>query len=221
MGRILIAMVIGGVALLFVGVQELRLTGIARPQAQTITCDALGKSGPGDNAHVVMTDFLLSPAGFVYEGGQEASEYKTVWIPALPLEGEYQRQLAGLVDEAGQLPDTLPPPRDIRIIIKSSHLRSDDDIRNLPNTIQGVVVNKVSKISGQELSLLRDSYPGIDFSTVWILDHNRMPASTAKTAALVGGGAALILIPAGVSLVMRLRKSTVVGPTTANTPRDV
>lgn len=209
MGRFLIAMVVGGGVLAFLGVQELRLASEAKPEPQTLTCEALGQNGPGDNAHIIMSDFLLSPGGFVYEGDKAGTTYKTVWIPAVPLEGEYHRELKALLDSEGNLPDNIPAPRDLRVILRSKNLKNDAAIGTLgdADTVQGLVINKISKLSGKELKLLQESYPGIDFAKVWILEHGRQPAGVGKTVGLVGGGVALILIAAALFIRGRQKAS--------------
>jgi hypothetical protein len=54
-----------------------------------------------------------------------------------------------------------------------------------------MIVNKVSSIGGEEKRILAQNYPGVNFDTVYILEHGREPASTGKSFGMMGGGALL------------------------------
>ena len=200
-------MLVGGCVLLFLGVQEVRLASGAKAKARDITCAELGEKGPGDNAHVRMGEFLLCEFSFVYESKEGQSDrYERVWVPAVPLEGEYHRQLRQHVEEKGAAAAAdLPMPRDLRVVVKSGRVHNDAELEALAmgDTLEGMVVNRISGLGGEERKILQDSYPGVDFSKVYILEHGRTPAGFGKTAGLLGGGAALVLVPVGLFVLRR------------------
>ena len=41
----------------------------------------------------------------------------------------------------------------------------------------GLIINEIESLGKEEKKLLSKSYPGIDFSQVYIIEHNRSPAS--------------------------------------------
>lgn len=67
MGRLKLIMVVAGAVLVLYGYEEWRLSGEVKAEPQTISCAALTRDGYGDDAHVRLTDFLVSPSSFVYE----------------------------------------------------------------------------------------------------------------------------------------------------------
>ena len=187
MGRFKFWMLIGGIALAWYGYKELRLSGEAKAEPQTITCEALGRDGYGDNAHVKMTDFLLSSAGYVYEE-KKGGGWETVWIPVVPLNGPYAEMLRGLPEDA-----EAPAPKTFHVILQTSHasnakrlgvIAGEDDVR-------GVVINEIDSLDSETRKLLRQSYPGIDLEKCWIVEHKR------KTK---GAGISLLLLVLGLGL---------------------
>jgi hypothetical protein len=190
-------LIIGGV-LFFFGFQEWRLATKARGQPQRITAAQLEANGPGDNAHIELADFLFCN-NYVYKSSSQraaqAGNWETVWIPAVPLDGPYVQRLRSMA-AAGQIqPNFIPPPDDVRIIIKSSKVKGEGDLQRLgdADTLKGVVVNEIESLGSEEKKHLQESYPGIDFSRCWIVQHEREPAGAGKVLGLMGGGGTLFL----------------------------
>ena len=199
MGRILLIIIVLGGMLAWFGFQEWRLASAASTTPKTITCADLEKNGPGDNAHVVLTDFLLCPSGFVYESSKgNDSNYTKIWIPAVPLHGEYMEQLKKLADSGKDMAH-VPPPTNVRVIVRSSHVHNDGELEKLGDrdTIQGLIVNKVDSLGSKEREILAGQYPGINLDTCWILDEGRSPKSFGVAGGMIGGGAVLALIGVG------------------------
>jgi hypothetical protein len=194
MGRILLVMILLGGALVYVGVQEKRLAAASKPEPQNVTCAELIKNGPGDNAHVVMSDYLILDS-LCYETGRSGKAWTTVWVPAVPFGGEYHKQIIDAA-KAGNLNAQIPTPRDFRVLIKSGKIRDAEALDALTgqDTIQGVVVNKISSLGRKERKILADSYPSANLDNVLILEHGRTPASAGKSYGMMGGGGALALL---------------------------
>src|SRR2546425_13130993 len=111
MGRILLVIIVLGAMLAWFGYQEWRLAGAASPTPAKITCAQLESSGPGENAHVILTDFILCPTGFVYQGTQgNDSHWTTIWIPAVPIDGDYVQQIMKQAKPESPV-SHLPPPQ--------------------------------------------------------------------------------------------------------------
>src|SRR3954469_5130438 len=200
MGRILLIIIVLGGMLAWFGFQEWRLASAASTTPQTIACADLEAKGPGNNAHVILTDFLLCPSGFVYESSSKGndSSYTKIWIPAVPLHGEYMEELKKLKDSGKDL-STVPPPKNVRVIVRSSHVHNDGELEKLGDrdTIQGLIVNKVDSLGSKEKEILAGQYPGINLDTCWILDEGRTPRSFGTAGGMIGGGVLLALIGVG------------------------
>ena len=192
--RFKLALVVIGGVLTFFGVQELRLSSAAKEEPQSISCAELGANGPGDNAHIVLTEFLLTNH-YVYEE-KESGSWTQVWVPSVPLGGEYHLQLMAHIQEHGQLMGSIPPPKDVKVIVKSKDVSSEFEYEQFANSesLQGVIVNKIDSLGSDEKEILMNSYPGVDFDTCWILEVGRQPASMMKLAGLCVGGLALIVV---------------------------
>jgi hypothetical protein len=197
MFRILLAMIVGGGVLVFLGIQEMRLAGASKSEPQSITCAQLIKNGVGDNAHVAMGDFYIPNSAFCYEGSKYGSEWKTIWIPAVPTDGEYFKRLQAL-HKAGKLGDgpIAPQPHEIRLIIKSTKVKNEAQLNALDSqeTIQGMIVNKIDSLGTKERKILAESYRGVDLDSCLILEHGREPASAGKSFGMMGGGGLLSVL---------------------------
>ena len=199
--RIVIAMIVFGGVMMYWGYQELSLASKTDPTPQAITCQELSDSGPGDNANVVMSDFLLCTMAYVYEGvGSSDTTYKTVWVPAVPLGGTYHQKILAMLDAEGNLVGEPPLPRDLSVLVKSSKVSNDSALERLAgaDTLSGLVINEIASLGSEEKKILVESYPGVDFNNVWILEHGRAPAGAGKMYGLMGGGLALTLVGLGV-----------------------
>lgn len=197
MFRIKIAMIVGGAVLAFMGYKEFKLSGVAKAEPSAITCADLAANGPGENAHVTVSDFLLSDS-MVYE--EKKGRWTRVWVPALPIGGEYQKKILALIDENGKLPAQVPPPTNIKIILKFTDCRNEADLDRYADaeTIQGIVVNEIDSLGSEERKILEESYPGVNFATCHLLEVGRRAPSAGATYGMLGGGAALAI--AGIAM---------------------
>ncbi|HEY7086846.1 MAG TPA: hypothetical protein VH518_02080 [Tepidisphaeraceae bacterium] len=197
--RILLICVIAGGFLLWFGLKEWRLSQAASVTPQKISCAELEKSGPGSNAHIILTDYVLSPSGFVYQGTKNSdATWSIIWIPAVPSDGEYVKQVLKLVQAGEKDVDKLPVPKNIKLIVKTRTVHNETELDQFRDreTIEGLIVNKVEALGSQERNLLASSYPGIDFSTCYILEEGRKPKSAGASAGMMGGGGGLVLLGA-------------------------
>jgi len=195
-GRILLIVAILGAVGAWYGFKEFRLAGAASQTPKTISCKDLEANGPGENAHVNVTDFLLCPNGFVYQSQKNSTRWSKIWVPAVPLDGVFVEQLRKSMSADGKLPSNIPAPKNVRIIIKTANVHNESELDSFADkeTLQGLVVNKVESLGSEEKKILSQSYPGIDFSTCWIVEEGRKPKSRGAAAGILAGGGAGVLV---------------------------
>lgn len=192
MKRIKIGLIIVGVVFTVMGYQEWRLADKARPDKQILTCAQLTEKGFGDNANVTVKDAVVLDTWFVYKGTGQNGPWSTIWVPLVPAEGPYIQELRRLYAGESHLPEKLPPPKDIRLILKSGHTADKAAMDRLVHerTFDGMIVNEIEKLEGKEKQLLEQGFPGTDFSQCYILEHGRTPASRTMLLVMLGGGLA-------------------------------
>ena len=211
--RIKLLMIVGGIVLLVFGIQEYRLASEAAQTAQSITCADLAAKGPGANAHVNVTNALICEQAFVYEAKKNTPDtWNKVWVPAVPIDGEFVKTVNELMLQTGGKLEHLPPPTDIRVLIKTSSVHNAGELEAFSKTaltsgVTGLVTNKIESLGAKEKKILEENYPGIDFTKCYIVDHERKPADASKLAAMIGGGALITLIGGGWTLAGMRSKS--------------
>jgi hypothetical protein len=176
------------------------LKTVAKETPQRISAAELEAKGPGDNANIVLTDFLLCEQGYIYEykkkriGGNET--WTKVWVPIVPLGGAYHTQVLSMLGPNGEIRGELPRPQNIKILVKSTKARSESDIAAMgaADTLEGLVINKIESLGSDEKQKLAESYPGIDFSQCYIIEAGRKPMGIPQVLGLMGGGGALALV---------------------------
>jgi hypothetical protein len=196
MKRVALVLIIVGGALLYVGSQEMRLAAAAKSTPQTLTCAELAAKGPGDNAHVILTDFQIGQ-NFIYQtSGRSNSAWEVVYLPAMPMPAA-----------SSTLRVTIEPEDKPSVIIKSGNIRSQQELLTLGSRVQGVVINKIAALGQKEKALLAESYPRASIENCWILEQDRHPASSMKILALTVGGLGLAAL--GVWLLPPRRRQVV------------
>jgi hypothetical protein len=193
----LFVMIVGGL-LIALGVQEGRLASGGSQTPQVITCKELGERGPGANAHVTMTRYILYSADTIYHARRRGGDWDKVWVPALSVDGDYvHRVLARRAPGAKPIEPLLPPSKsEIHILVKSTRVKNPEELKALAmaGPLTGTIVNQVESLGHEEKRLLEDKFVDMDFSKCYILEHGRKPAGRAAVVALIGGGSALILL---------------------------
>lgn len=219
---------IGGFLLLvFVGnwgCQEVRLARVAQSEPQTLTCEALGRDGPGNNAWVTMTNHVLLTHSFVYLSRKQRisgkEKWTEAWVPAVPRDGEYHRLLHKAAVQYGEAGETgrdfvAPAPTDLQVIVKITSLDGQEDVDRLAEaaTLRGMIVNQIDRLSSETRRILAQSYPGIDLDRCWILQVRRSPTNP-----IVGNIAILLSVAGSIWLFVRWRVSRATRPAAATEP---
>jgi hypothetical protein len=194
MWRIKIVMIVCGVLLGIWSVKELLLSAGASEKPQELTCAELIADGPGDNAHIVLKDFVACPTWYIYKGASENGPYEWVYLPALELGGDWHRKAVDVLEKEGENAE-LPAPDDIRLLLKLNDVHTPTQLERVveADTLHGLIINSTESLGAEEQKLLRQGYPGIDFSKCYILEVGRRPKSSALTAAATLGSAVLVL----------------------------
>jgi hypothetical protein len=196
MGRFKFWFLIGGVALLALGWEEKRLAGLAHSEPSSITLQRLAEDGPGDNAHVEIRDFLLCTWDYVY--AEKRGRWTEVWVPAVPLDGEFHQQILAGLDEEGNWPEGVPFPNpdDFEVLFKITDSPTEASVDRIAeaDTVRGMIINEVESIGSEERDLLASSYPGADFDTVLLFETPRSPKGAGTVYGMLGGGAGLLLL---------------------------
>lgn len=204
-----LGMIVGGILLAVWGVREGIMAGGAKAEPQTITCADLGRDGPGNNAHVVLTDFIISPGTFVYQEGKRGGAWSKVWVPLLPVGGAWDRKVQALLEQSGTDDPgdvLLPQPETFSVLVRSSLVPNERglSILEMGGELRGLVINEIDSLGREEEKLLAGEYPNVNLDECWIIDHARTPKSMGTVILLVGAG--VVLAGLGVWLVLPRRR---------------
>ncbi len=178
--RLAIALLISGAVLTYFGVQEVQLAAGARAAPQRISCAALAASGPGDNAHILLTDFRLLPQVAVLQG---VNHTEKLLIPAVP----------GTSEADGSAPATAPSNVAVLVMTRGVHSKEQFAEFAARTTIDGMILNKIDSLGSKERAALAADLPGADLDKLWLLEQGRLPESMAHAAAMLGVGVTILL----------------------------
>src|SRR6185437_8526192 len=176
-------MLIGAAIALFLSILNIKLVSASSATPQRITLSQLLASGPGNNAHVIVTDFV--PARnyvYLYQKNKyevvspqaAASRHWTeVWVPLVPLTPQMKAQLA-----AGEDISRLLQPQAARSVVRLANVHDRVSVEQWCNNkleVQGMIVNSITSLNSTTENLLKESYPGTDFSTCLLIHEGREP----------------------------------------------
>ena len=151
-----------GIVVAFWGGQELVLASGSSGAAQRMTCADLAKSGPGENAHVILTEFDLTPE---YVTQEERGHWTQVWVRAVPKGGA----------------------RNALVLLTSRKVRSEKELAEAFDKpeLEGTIVDALGKPNAEVRARLDATYQGLSFARV--LEVGRKPSGW-----LLSGGAILL-----------------------------
>jgi hypothetical protein len=107
---------------------------------------------------------------------------------------------------------------DIAVLVKTRKFKSVGAIPQRSeerSSLQGMVINRIHTIDGDERNLLQSSFSDMDLDKVLIVEEGRTPASAAVYLGMLAGGLALIVTGGGI-LVMMNKKEQVQSETYAH-----
>ncbi len=162
--------VVGFSIALWGGCSDLKATLYSEAEPQIITAHQLASAGPGDNLHVVVTDYSTSREGV---GNENVSWFLMNPKPAgggmatLVVEADGGNALFGVF-----LPD---------------------------DGVQGMVRNGSGAFNADQRNAIKKLGP-VDFDNLWIIEQGEEPPPWWKFLLKVGGGLALVAVGAAIFL---------------------
>jgi hypothetical protein len=199
--RLPILLIVFGVGLGIWGGKEAMLASSALATAQDISCADLSANGPGDNVHVRVKDFKCV-SHYVYLKST-TGDWKTVWFPIVPPSAIKIPPGKHMIHANSKaVSKDLVDSSQIHVLIKTHTVHSQGDVASALNndSFEGLVVNKIEKLSDKERELFQNSYPQMDVDNVYILEDGRQPAGGTGMLALIGGG---LLLLCGLAILFR------------------
>ncbi len=187
-------------ALAFYGAKDFQLSETASATPQTLSVAHLIRNGPGDNGHVILTDFVPTDNYVVsvrvtssekLTGNTKGKPWENVYIPLVPRTPDM-----GFRPGVGQ--SDLRPTA-IHVLLCPSRVRNEQDLARIQNAnrVQGTIVNSIRSLEPKVQELLRQSYPGTDFDRCYIVQEGRAPASSTGSGAILFVGGVGVALAAG------------------------
>lgn len=217
MGRILLAMVIGGGVLTFFGIQELRVSSGTSSEPADVSLKDLEDGKPIPNNYIKLGKHFAAHHETVYyyskskydnsEPGPETSITYS-YHPVISMDHPFMTELAALFLQSKNPKNPQPnfsPPKiqKFAVLVKTKKFKKLRDIPkpDVADSIQGLVINEIDSLDSDEKKLISQNFPNLDLDKVLILEEDREPASGLKSWGMILGGAALILVAVGIFFV--------------------
>ncbi len=174
-----------------VGSVEASNAARARPDATPMACAELEAKGPGENAHVALTDFVCGgDYAYEYKHHVMGDEWERVFLPVVARpRGQKIRGLA----------------TDVHVVLSArsrwANVHGPEDVERLATseTVEGIV-SDYERIDDETRAILAQRYPGVDFRRCWVVEVGK-PIATGdfeKAGALGTLAAFVALITAAV-----------------------
>jgi hypothetical protein len=140
-----------GPGIAYLAYQRQKVLDMGKPEPRVFRVAELGKNGPGDNIHVKVTDFEFGDQYFLRS---QRGSWKDVCLAAFP---------------KGKVGD----PQALRVVVRTSRVHDEKELREFGTRteLQGVVVNSIYE-SENDKNFMRDAYPGVDTSRIWVVQEN-------------------------------------------------
>lgn len=213
MFRIKLALIVAGGVVGFMGYEEFMLSSMAQEEPLVANLAEIEAMDTLENAHIQLDTHEAFYSGLVYEYQQgkyetgepmNSTKVTTTYYPIISQQHPFMVSLNALYQK---YPDGIPEDmqfpeiRDIKVIVKTDRFKT---IGALPeayltteNGLQGLVINEIETLDGEEATLIRESFPHVKLDEVFLLEEGRAPASSGKTFGMMGGGAVLFLLGLG------------------------
>src|SRR5262249_20508329 len=143
--------------------QDSYMLSAGSPTPTRMAVSELGAQGPGDNIHVTVTEFGF---GRQYAILKEKGRWTRVYIPLLPPDGS----------------------KGIRVVVTTQRVLDQAQLARFvqQTTLTGIIGNDVPLVRSPGVMHLENSYPGVDFSQVLILEVDWTFPSPARLWTRVG-----------------------------------
>lgn len=201
MFRVKLALIVIGGFVAFMGFEEFKVSSGASAEPVDVELASLEKGGELPNVHARITKHIAVYAGSVYEYEQgkyesgppgAGSKVNHCYYPILSAEHPFIEALANDNPDADL--------DNFAVIIKTERFATVGSIPDgfdAVESIQGLVVNRITSLDSEEQDLVRQSFPNVDLNKLLILEDGRAPASIAKSGGMMAGGGLLSLVGLG------------------------
>jgi len=218
MWRIWIPIIMGGIALTTYGCKEARLGGGASSRAVDVDLADLEKGQRPPDRHIRIGRHLcLYPAVVLcYDAPGSPNDNTRVeyaWYPILSEDHPVLLELARLEEKHGNIdaiPEKeLPQLKTVAALVKTKRFATIGRIPDITlpsNSVQGVVLNGVESLVAEERRLVRESFSGMDFGQVVLLDADRLPSSPLVGIVFMFLGVCVVGVGAGAPIYLDRQK---------------
>ncbi|MFO0969376.1 MAG: hypothetical protein U0793_27790 [Gemmataceae bacterium] len=216
MWRVILVVVIGGIAMVAYGVREYLLSKDSSAEPVAIAIEDLERGVP-DNPHCRLGPHFAVLDNVVYSevkrSGSSSVEHAYYPVVSVATLKDTVARLGLRKDDPAAglaLIQGLP----VKIIVKTHRWKTVAEIRaeadrpesDFRNELVGMVVNRIDSVGSKEADLLKKATPNFDPATTIIIEEGRKPKSVALTLGLIIGGVVLVIGSFAVLLISRLRR---------------
>ena len=182
----LVLIVIGGVVA-FMGFEEFKVSSGASAEPVDVELATLEQGGELPNVHARITGHIAVYGGSVYEyeQGQNAggapgvgAKVNHCYYPILSIEHPFIQAVASDNENADF--------DNFAVIVKTDRFKTVGAIPDgidAVDSIQGLVVNRITSLDSEEKDLVRQSFPGVNLDKLLILEDGRAPRRSPGPAA--------------------------------------
>lgn len=207
--RLKVLLIVGGGILAFFGYQEFKVGNDASPTPVPVELAKLEAGEPLPNVHVQVGEHLCLYPSSVYryktsqneEQASASSVLECIYFPIISSEHPWFEEARAAVAKYGSIdavPDReWPEVKQFTVLVKSTKRFST--VGEIPDDwgegteVSGLIVNRISKLSGEERDLVQQAFPRADLDQILILQEGRKPMSKAISLGMIAGGVILAL----------------------------
>ncbi|HHH76218.1 MAG TPA: hypothetical protein ENL03_04250, partial [Phycisphaerae bacterium] len=211
MWRVFIGLLIGGGVMVYFGYTGYRVSQGTSSEPALIELADLEKNmaanaGDLDNPYIrIGKHWGEFPLGIYEWEGRENEQVSAVskvnhfYYPLTSYNHPYNKEWEKVNAKYGdkKIPDSeVPRLKYFAVLVKTEQYSTVGAIPNEPReraTLDGLVINRIDSLDGDEKALIRSDFPNIDFDKVLILEEGRKPQSVTLSLVLMLGGIGLII----------------------------
>ncbi|MFG0256922.1 MAG: hypothetical protein ACF8GE_03365 [Phycisphaerales bacterium JB043] len=192
---------IAAAALGVTGYMQHQELSIFSDHPQQISCEQLATNGPGDNHHIILTDFAI-PENHVVELNKWGTP-RRAWIMAVPFGGEAHQTI-----QEAEHHDETPQGITSNVVIEINNVWTHDqfDLIIERDTLPGFIVNEYRPIDPETRQLLETGYAGYDIDSIWVMSFGEKPPSATVARAKLGAGGLFALLTVVLGLLGIVRR---------------
>jgi hypothetical protein len=210
MFRLKLILIIIGATLIFKGYEEFKVSQKTSDVASEVELADLEKSGALENNYVTIGEHWAVFPACIYEyktskydskEPNNSTKVTSTYYPIISNAHPYIVTTDALALQYGgydKIPDEKRPDfKQFAILVKTNKYKT---IGAIPedwleqNQVTGLVVNEVDPLESDEMNLLRENFPRLNFDKVLILEQDRVPSSNVASFGIMSGGGLVCVI---------------------------